>query len=408
MGLRGHTDKGLRGLAAALLVVFGLAGCFQSSPAHTEQPPEIKPNVVAELIIGTDSGPHEYLLGRVQHVAVAPDGTIYVGEVQPFAAGGRESQIRVFDASGKHLRNLGRVGQGPGEYVYPEPNVLPDGRPVVWDGERRRVSVFSTDGTFQHSFAADTGRTPMRVDREGNIYLETAILQGAIRQLALRKYSADGVLLDTIPLPVEYPDPVNPGPTDFLLGPEGGLRPFTTMSLFALTPLGHLVVGRNDQYKIEVEHPEGSVRLTRGVEPARVAPEEYAEWDAFREVVVRRHRDRGADVEVLPIPAVKPFFRDFSVGQDGRIWVHRYVAATKRHGIEAIPSRPDRPLLTWRETATYDVFEPSGAYLGTVMLPVDFQPHVFRGRQIWGVSIDDSGVETVVRFGVAPDFVPGA
>lgn len=394
-----RTDARASSCAVALLAI-PLVGCF-SNPSST--PPQSlwgETTVVTEVSIGMETGPEEYMLGRVETVAVAHDGTIYVGEAQPFSrADGGESQVRVFDAEGTHLYDLGRVGQGPGEYVYPEPNVLPDGRPVVWDSQLRRVSVFSNRGDFQHGFSADTGRNPLRIDEEGNLYLErTRVQEDPGSGRVLLKYSSEGELLDSIPLPGD--DRVLP---DFMLGLEGSIVPFTVMTLFALSSSGHLVVGRNHQYDIELQTPGTAIHLTRDLEATHVLSDEHAEWNAFRDYAIRRQGGRGGNANIPPIPREKPFFRALRTGQDGRIWVFRYVTASKREDIAPLENRPDRPLLTWREPPTYDVFEADGSFLGTVVLSHDFEPHAFRGMHIWGARVDSRGVETVVRLRVVPE-----
>jgi len=170
--------------------------------------------------------------------------------------------------------------------------------------------------------------------------------------------------------------------------------------LFALSPEGYLAVGRNERYNIELQKPGGAVYLTRDLDPAPVLREEHAEWSAFRESFIQNSQ---SDIEVVPIPWEKPFYREIRAGKEGRIWVFRYVTATKRDDIEPIARRPDRPVLTWREPTTYDVFEPDGTFLGTLVLPDDFEPHVFRGRHIWGTCVEEDGVEKVVRLRVVPE-----
>ena len=98
----------------------------------------------------------------------------------------------------------------------------------------------------------------------------------------------------------------------------------------------------------------------------------------------------------VPIPSVKPAYRDFYVGDHGRVWVHRYVEATKRE----VPPRSlgdKRPLLTWREPTTFDVFEPDGTFLGTVVVPVATSIRVWSGKRMWGVQTGDEG-EQLVRW----------
>ena len=73
------------------------------------------------------------------------------------------------------------------------------------------------------------------------------------------------------------------------------------------------------------------------------------------------------------------YFCDLFAGDDGRIWVFRYVAADKRDDVAPLPDRPEHPLLTWREPSTFDVFEPDGTFLWSVVVPELLEPLVFRG-----------------------------
>lgn len=387
-----------------VILVIGVAGCSSSPPEPAPATTWGEATVVEELGIGVESGAEEYMFGRIRSMAVAPDGTIYIRETQPTTrADGAEVLLRAYDADGNHLRDIGRVGQGPGEYEFPEPKVLADGRLAVWDMRARRVSLFSPEGNYQGSVAADSGYGVFRIDADDNFYVQTQTVVETRPQILLRKYSIEGQLLDTIPLPTPQATVADPGPTGFMLGPEGNIRPFTVMTLYAWSPLGYLAVGRNHRYDIELQKPEGSLHLRRDLAPVLVLPEERAEWNAFRDVVVRRQAERGMSFEVLPIPTEKPFFRELYAGDDGRIWVFRYVTAVEREDIEPQPGSPDRPLLTWREPFTYDVFEPDGTFLGSVVLPDRFTPMMIRGELLWGVHSDDEGVQRVLRLRVIPE-----
>lgn len=84
------------------------------------------------------------------------------------------------------------------------------------------------------------------------------------------------------------------------------------------------------------------------------------------------------------------------MGEDGRIWVERYVEAKERPG----PPRAEgdqRPRRVWREPRTFDVFEPDGRILGTVVLPEDTYIFVRRGRHVWGTYRDESDVSYIIR-----------
>jgi hypothetical protein len=88
-----------------------------------------------------------------------------------------------------------------------------------------------------------------------------------------------------------------------------------------------------------------------------------------------------------------------SVDRDGRIWVDRYTAAVHRADIRPGPTRADGPpALTWREPRTFDVFEPAGRLLGTVVAPPATRFLHQRGNTIWAVTRGEFDENYVVRF----------
>ena len=370
----------MRELAALLLIA--AVGCTSPEP---EVPAGAwgAATVVEELSIGVEFGADEYMFGYVQSIAVAADETIYVSDQQ-------QDIVRMYDGDGTFGRNIGRQGQGPGEYAFaPALGVLQDGTLVMADRRTSRVSFFSSSGDYLDSFTAATASPVLVVDRDGNV-----IVQGFDRNLV--RYSPEGEELGRESVPM--PDRI--GANLFVLAfGEGMIYPFPTETHSAWSPLGYLVTGRNDVYDIELRKPSGAVNLTRDLASIPVGGDEHAEWKAFRQGLV----ERVPEGDFAPIPDVKPFFREIYVGQDGRIWVFRYVAAEKRHDIEPLPDRPERPLLTWREPWTYDVFERDGTFLGSVVVPETLRPFVFRGDRIWGALAGDDGIERVVRLRVVPE-----
>lgn len=115
---------------------------------------------------------------RPSSVATNADGSrIYVLDT-----GGVKSEdhrIRVYDASGKHLFDIGRRGPDDGEFNLPlDVTVGPDGRVYVVDAGNFRVQVFSPDGQFVMKFGT-AGRRPgqfshpkgIAVDEEGKIFV---------------------------------------------------------------------------------------------------------------------------------------------------------------------------------------------------------------------------------------------
>ncbi len=102
-------------------------------------------------------------------VAVDSDGNIYVSDTG-------NKRVRVYDASGQYLRDIGSAGAELGQLEEPAGLAIsPDGRLFVADTWNRRVSVFNVDGTPLYTFPVrgwyeDLGNRPyLAVDAARNI-----------------------------------------------------------------------------------------------------------------------------------------------------------------------------------------------------------------------------------------------
>ena len=116
------------------------------------------------LSIGVGSGDEPYLLGEVRDIGVTAD-RIYILDSQI-------SKVRVYDLAGSHLFDVGRSGDGPGEFARPwAMGIDPDGRLIVQD--YTRVSVFDLDGGFIETWPYRGGGfpLPLAVTEDGRAFV---------------------------------------------------------------------------------------------------------------------------------------------------------------------------------------------------------------------------------------------
>src|SRR5688572_27021186 len=100
--------------------------------------------LVPEVRIGMVDGPPEYLFGGPSRILALRSGSIAVID---WAGDLGDPIVRRYDAQGKFLGNLGRVGEGPGEYRGPTGLAeMPDGRIVLSDPRLRRVTLYAPTG----------------------------------------------------------------------------------------------------------------------------------------------------------------------------------------------------------------------------------------------------------------------
>jgi hypothetical protein len=145
------------------------------------------------------------------------------------------------------------------------------------------------------------------------------------------------------------------------------------------------------------------LRIERNIPPVAVHPEEKLELEAMNDW---RYRTQGQFMtnDKPTVPDTKGVIRDLAVGDDGRIWVKRYVAAEKGDAVQGIARQGQEPPppQSWREPNVHDVFEPDGTFLGSVRLPPRTGLSVMRGDKVWAVREGTDGESQVVRLRIVP------
>ena len=366
--------------------------------------------LVQELRIGALEGAEEYTFGMIAGLAVGRDGSIFVADYNG-------PVIRMYDSAGKFVRKVGRSGGGPGEYrAIQGIAVTTDSRIAIWDPANARITVFDGTGEYKESHAVQNAffsSNSFAVDRAGNYYVKGirgAPQPGRDPAHYWLKVNPAGQVVDTLSIPLQDSDP------SFVLSTPGGyLRPFVRMTSNALSMQGSVIRGRNDRYAFELLQPSGTVtRVVRDFKPVRVRREEGQQWQAwadyFHTMAMNeqaraaasggRIRVPGASFD-FKIPSTKPPFRDLNVDGDGRIWVTRYAEARE------VPQTPrkagdKRPQLTWREPETFDVFEPSGRFVGQIVLPMRTFLMSARGNQLFAVAQGEQDEQYIVRYRIEP------
>jgi hypothetical protein len=356
-----------------------------------------------DVSIGLVEGPDEYLIGDPRSVAVGPDGTIYVLDVQV-------PVLRAYAPDGTYLRDIGRQGGGPGEYESPDGmTAMADGRVLVRDPGGARIVVFDPAGEYIEQWPLSGGfntSSPLYTDTEGRVYTLVLLNPGTAPWdwvVGLRRYSATGEPLDTIRAPTWDYEPARL--TASRENSSSSTRvPFTAEDHWTFSPLGYMVGGLSDAYRIDLYRPGAPIlRVERSWEPVPVLAEEVEER---REAQIARFRRQYGSWRWNgpPIPDTKPPFRGLFASRDGNVWVQL--------------SQPGRPVMTdaeareeeartgrrpyrYAEVSAFDVFDPDGRYLGHVRVPESFRidpEPVVRGDHVWAVTRDELDVATVVRF----------
>lgn len=378
------------------------------SAAHAQAPVVVKSieapswgsavHLVEEVRIGVLDGDENYMLGNVSSVAVGEKGITIIAD-------GQGPVIRVFDAAGKFVRKIGRNGEGPGEYrSIGGLRTFRDGRIIVWDNRLQRLNTYTAAGAYIANVRVPSGLFSsdlLHVDNGGHIYVKTVtrIDPGTRKwEYGIVHVSPTLKVLDTVAVPS------NPFPTAFSLAtPSGFDKPFSREVIVNMTSTGALVVGDNTNYAFELRKKGApTVRVERKFTPVALNSVEAAEWRAWVSYMDdQRRNDPEAAKRPTPAPVVipdrKPAFHYITSDADGRIWVQRYTKASTRPGT-ARKAGDKNPIRTQLEQPTYDVFEPTGKFLGTVVLPWNSAFEDAVGMQLWLTVTGEDGDESVVRY----------
>lgn len=373
-------------LCSSLVLILACACAIRPAP-----PPEgdflLSASLVEDLRIGGPDAPKEEVFGFIGHIAEHPDGTVFVADTQV-------PVVRRYDSGGVYMHNIGARGQGPGEYesLYGM-KLTPAGNVAVWDPAQRRVIAFSPDGELRLQFSVESGARsrwghPFQVDDHGNFYVQKVVRDGELRYAYL-KHDPSGRLVETLVGPRIEADSRGM----VLPSPQGFMPSFGGEHIVAIDAAGWLVTGHTNDYELVFRRGGLTRRLTREWMPVEINVDERAQWNAILE-----RGSRQINTEFPPVGESKPAFMDFVPGDDGTIWVRRYVEAQERPELRLVAESAERPILTWWEYPTFEVFDPELQPIGRVVLPYEVRVSWIRTDYIWTVQTDEEGNDLAVRY----------
>jgi hypothetical protein len=255
--------------------------------------------------------------------------------------------------------------------------------------------------------------------------------QGALRAderiPIIYRFRFDGTLVDTIvPPEASFPRAMRIG---------NAVMPFTERHLAAWSPLGYFVTARTATYAVDLPLPPRDVRggpsatwregdpvasIRHSAPPVRVHDAERSDWRRSITMFNRSPspgRNSNWQWSGPDIPRVKPPIRALTVDRDGRIWVRLSQQGLLDSSVP-IPTRPATPAESygldaprrWPEPLAFDVFEPTGRYIGQVRFPPDVgltahggTSYAVAGDTVWAVIQDQDDVPTVKRYRIRWD-----
>lgn len=352
-----------------------------SNPATPSWSDEAAWQLEEELSIGAIEGDPNYQFSWIRHVEVDEAGNIYVLD-------GQARRLMIYDRDGVFLRAIGRQGEGPGEFENPARLVWKGDTLVVWDYQLRRLTYFDQGGELLRDERLDLpfffSELVFRPD--GRLWVQRGPMYsmpprpetegiGWILLLDLETQSADTLIRwrDESMVTVRMEQFMTALP-----------RWYSPRLEWAAAPDGKVFVARGERYEIEVYSPEGERVGTIRREYTRYPPsagerEQAVAWSEERAERYGASADRVR--KAFEIADLKTAMTALVVADDGHLWVR-------------VSTEDDRSSATW------DVFDPAGRYLGPLVTPRRLTIHRITGDALYGVLYDEFDVPYVKRFAI--------
>jgi hypothetical protein len=352
-------------------------------------------DAVPSLSIGVEASDTSdaYELSRIYDAHRLPDGRILVPNSDP-------PELRLFDATGKHLRTIGRTGAGPNEFgEFSTLQVFTSGdRLIAPDVGAMRVHLYDKDLSFletrRFALSAAVSRPFLRGIFADGTWLVLAYEGGGRiggppgsvieSRFSLLRYDTSGALLDSL------------GTFD---GAKRFAHEFNGFIQFPYIPLSNspiqgvagnsLVVLRGDKPELEYYDLAGNLARIASWQRERVRSAEIIDAYKMADLATipaadtrRRLTDEDYYKRDLPIPEYAPLYQALLVDAGQRVWLERF----------RLP----------RDTSDrlWDVISPQGTWLGVVRTPPRLTLYRIGSDHVLGRSLDSLGVERVELYGL--------
>jgi hypothetical protein len=316
------------------------------------------PTIARHLTVGCEScdGPAQF--GSILDVAVSSRGEVLVVNKEA-------PMLRRFDASGKSIWTGGPKGKGPGEFTWPDRFAFTPNGMIVIDGGNNRVTELTASGEVVGSTPLTSMLATSGVNPDGNVVMGFDDMGRSFRIMSKPLASAD--LRQVAKFPGSYESKAA------AMAPDGGvavildIRKYHILRLDAQgNALAPIVRDIPQPRRTAVEEAEHQQRLSG----------ELAQMSA-----IMKSQGKEGKLKAPAVPPEKrglePHFMTDGLRFDdlGRLW-----AETMRGD----------------ETKTvFDVFAPSGGYLGEVTVPMRITAFALGGRYLATGGENENGIPVV-------------
>ena len=318
--------------------------------------------LVHELTIGNETDTDDQMIFEIRSVQVGAGGEIFVLD-------GKIGQIKVYGPGGRHLRTIGKKGQGPGELQSPTRMAMtPDGNLCFPDVGNNRVSTYSPEGACLKE-TPFKGWRPIRFlpDSRGGGYGDLLDLQGGVKDV-LFKFDPKLDKVATIATLV------------IVENPSDQMAPMEMFRLiYQVDPKDRIVWASTGDYELSTVDADGKTvrKILRDHEKRS-----YSRADKDR-LIKDYLGGRTPPSDFMPFfPPHRPVLYHFVLDDEGRLYVRTF--------------EKDGQGLFY-----YDVFDNEGRYFARLALPEsELLSVVKKGKAYTSIDENEAGIPQVKRYAV--------
>lgn len=318
---------------------------------------ELKLEMIEEILIRESDTDEAYIYKYLYDMAVDSHFNIYV--LDPHL-----KQIIKYDQTGRYIKKIGRIGQGPGEYISPW-GLFIDGKDNLYVNDNNRALIqYSSDGLFKKrvKFNSPLADNNFIVDEKGNIYgFFRKIVETEIKKVLL-KLDQSGDVIKKIEEYKEKNLDIRRAGSGMIIG--GLKHQYSADVFFCHVPQDQLCVGENLNYKFFMYDIEGNLRFTftKDEKPQSISSD-------IATLKKRIGKDR---MKIYKFPPYKPFFKSLLSDERGRIYVVRVKSIFDKSKSESV-----------------DIFNSHGHYLYKATFP--YFPQYIRNGFVFAIDRDEQG-----------------
>jgi hypothetical protein len=357
-------------------LVFLISGCGDAGdePSYGEWTVSDSLRLSQDLLVGEAEN---FYFGTVADLNVTSEGHMVVADRQAH-------NIKVLHPDGTLLDTLGGPGEGPGEFQQLTSVQIARGDSLyAYDVRRSRLTVFAPDSPYEMARTLTVHRDagfPVKVWvlTDGFLAMYSSPMtdpeEGVSRPSSrtVRWVDGSGEPQDTL---LTYP-----GPKMVTVKSDGGgfrvrTIPFSRTVKVEVGPDGTPYYGTTDSLHIQTRTPDGG---TKGV--ASLSTEPVPLTEAARDSALSLLDGEMRSMVAPALPETKPLFTEFTVADDGRIWIK----GSTVHSTS--------------ENAPWLVVNPDTKTIRPTRLPREVEITAVQNGTAYGITRTNAGAPAVVRY----------